>query len=99
LRDGLWAEVAKYARDVENSLVTSSQTESSWALFYKKEGPIVRNLRQFGEVAILDNHQKQGFHSKLENPGFAALYLSHAGNHATDVYRFLNLNTKCVVRS
>jgi hypothetical protein len=37
LHEGLWAEVAKYAKDVENSLVTGSQTESSWALLYKKE--------------------------------------------------------------
>jgi hypothetical protein len=98
LRAGLWAEAAKYATDVENSLVTGSR-KASWALFYKTESPIVRNLQRFGEVAILDNHQKRGFHSKLENRGFAALYLGHADNHATDVYRFLNLNTKCVVRS
>jgi hypothetical protein len=99
LHNGLWAEVAKYATDVENSFVTGSRTTSSWSLFYKKESPIVRNLRQFGEVAILDNHQKRGFHSKLEKRGYAALYLGHADNHATDVYWFLNLETKCVVWS
>jgi hypothetical protein len=50
-------------------------------------------------VAILDNHQKRGFHSKLENCGFGALYLGHADNQGTDVYRFLNMDTKCVVWS
>jgi hypothetical protein len=99
LCNGLWAEAAKYATDVENSLITGSRQASSWSMFYKKESPIIRNLRQFGEIAILDNHQKRGFHSKLENRGYAALYLGHADNHASDVYRFLNLETKCVVRS
>jgi hypothetical protein len=99
LRNGLWAEAAKYATDVENSLISGSRKASSWSMFYKKESPINRNLRQFREIAILDNHQKRGFHSKLENRGYAALYLGHADNHASDVYRFLNLETKCVVWS
>jgi hypothetical protein len=36
LHNGLWAKAAKYATDVENSLVTGSQKASSWSLFYKK---------------------------------------------------------------
>jgi hypothetical protein len=51
-------------------------------MFYKKESPIIRNLLQFGEIAIVDNHQKRGLHSKLENRSYAALYLGHADNHA-----------------
>jgi Reverse transcriptase (RNA-dependent DNA polymerase) len=99
LRDGLWAEAANYVTNVENCLVTGSRTQSSWFLFYGKECPAIRNMRQFGELAILNNHAKRGFYSKLENHGLPALYLGHADNHAADVYCFLSLETRSIVRS
>jgi hypothetical protein len=68
-------------------------------LFYGREHPILRSIRQFGEVAIVDEWQARGHHAKLDNRGKPALYLGHAKDHAQDVYRFLNLATNRVIMS
>jgi Reverse transcriptase (RNA-dependent DNA polymerase)/gag-polypeptide of LTR copia-type len=99
LREGLWAEAAKYSTDIENSLVTTATKESSWSRFHKKEHPFIRTIRQFGEVAVVDDWQKRGHRAKLDNRGKPALYLGHAVDHATDVYRFLNLESNRIIRS
>jgi hypothetical protein len=99
LRSGLWAEAAKFATDVENCLVTEQNTVSSWLLFYGKEHPLVRNVRQFGEVAVVDDWKKPGHHAKLDNRGKPALYLGHADSHASDCFQFLNLETNRVIVS
>jgi transposase InsO family protein len=89
LQSGLWAEAAKFATDVENCLVTEQNTVSSWSLFYGKEHPLVRNVRQFGEVAVVDDWKKRGHRAKLDNRGKPALYLGRADSHASDCFRFL----------
>jgi Reverse transcriptase (RNA-dependent DNA polymerase) len=95
----MWAEAARHSTDIENCLVTGSNTQSSAALFYGREHPIVHSVRQFGEVAIVDDWQKRGHRAKLDNRGKPALYLGHAKDHARDVYRFLNLETNRVIMS
>ena len=97
LREGLWAEAAQYATDIENLLVTPSKTHSSWFAFYQRDHPILRNIRQFGEVAIVEEHRTRGMRSKLEDRGKPCIYLGRAKDHASDTYRFLSLDSKRII--
>jgi hypothetical protein len=99
LREGLWTEAANYATDIENSLVPPRKDQSSYYLFYKVDNPIIQNIRQFGEVAIVEDWQSCGMRAKLDNCGKACLYLGRAKDHAADVYHFLNLDSKRIVHS
>ena len=99
LRDGLWAEAAQYATEVENILVTNLKNVSSWKQFYGTEPPLLKNIRQFAEVAIVEEWSTRGMRSKLDNRGKAALYIGRTKQHAQDVYRFLNLTSKRIICS
>jgi hypothetical protein len=94
LRAGLWAEAASYATEVENVLVTNIKPESSWKMFYGSNPPLVKNVRQFGEVAIVEDWATRGMRAKLDNRGKACMYLGPTKHHSTDVYRFLHLTMK-----
>ena len=94
---GLWTEATRHATDLDNALVTYRKNEASYNSFYQSELPGVRNLHQFGEVAIV--HHKQQIRGKLEDRGKPALYLGRAIDHGKDVGRFLNLGTLKIILS
>ena len=99
LRDGVWTEAAKTASDIENMIVTENKTISADNKFYNKLETKLTALKPFGEVAIVERNAKRGMRSKLEDRGRACLFLGKPDNHPTDVFRFLDLETKRVILS
>jgi hypothetical protein len=99
LQEGVWAEAAKYATEVENVLVTTTKPIAALHQFYGIKNPKVKVMKPFGEMAIVEDNARRKIQAKLENRGREYLFLGHAPNHADDTYRFLNLTTKKVIVS
>ena len=99
LREGVWAECAKYSTDIENMIVKPNKTVSSWEMFYGRQPPMFSVIRQFGEVAIVEEWQKRGMRGKLDDRGRPCIYVGRAPDHAESVLRFLNLETQRIVVS
>jgi len=99
LRNSLWAEAANFATDLHNMLVTASKPTSSWFAFHGVEHPFVRTLHKFGALAIVEDHRTRQMRNKLSDRGLLCAYVGPAPQHASDCYRFLNLQTNAIIRS
>jgi hypothetical protein len=99
LQEGVWAEAAKYATEVENMIVTTTKPIAALHQFYGIKNPKVKVMKPFGEMEIVEDNARRKIQAKLENRGCACLFLGHAPNHADNTYRFLNLTTKKVIVS
>jgi hypothetical protein len=99
LREGLWAEAASTAQQLENALVTDKRDQPSYNQFFKKEYPGFRNRHPFGELAIVNYGDENKIKSKLSDRGRVCIYLGHAVNHPQDAHRFFNIQTEKVIIS
>jgi hypothetical protein len=97
LRQELWAECAKTATDIENMVATPNKPKPAFNMFYGIQEPKLKIMRKFGEMAVVENHDRRKIRSKLENRGKPCVFLGVAPNHAQDVFRFLNLETKHII--
>jgi hypothetical protein len=94
LRHGLWAEAAATATLTENMLVTKDKLTAPYVQMFGKEPNYVRNLRTFREIGVVSNHAQQKIRGKPKDRGRPCLFLGYSKNHAADVYRRLNLETR-----
>lgn len=99
IREGIWAEAAQYATDIENIIVSANKPISSDNQFYKTTGSTIKSLRVFGEVAVVEDSKTRKIHGKLVNRGKPCLFLGRAPNHSSDTFRFLSLETNKVILS
>ena len=79
------------------NLIANDAGESSHKLLYGSEPHYARNLRTFGEIAIITDNKK--IKGKLSDRGKLCLFLGYSENHTGDTYRFLSLNTTKTVMS
>jgi hypothetical protein len=56
LREGVWAEAAKYATEVENVIVTTTKPITALHQFYGIKNPKVKVMKPFGEMAIVEDN-------------------------------------------
>jgi hypothetical protein len=99
LRNGLWAQCAFLTCKLENIIVKTSDLKSASEIFYGKNPIWIKNLKTFGEVAIVSDHTQRKMKNKLSDRGFACLFIGYPDNHAKDVFQFLNLDTKGILHS
>jgi len=92
IRDGLWAECAATATHMENLIVTPNKPQPAHQHFFGEESKFAKELRVFGEVAIV--HDAQKIKSKLADRGSVCIFVGYATNHAAKTYRMLNMKTK-----
>ena len=98
LRIGVWAECVATTTLIENILVKEKDRKGPYEKFYRRDPAFVKHLRQFGEIGIvayIDRKMKP----KFANKGRACMFVGYATNHAGDVYRMLDLNTKKITMS
>jgi hypothetical protein len=98
-REGLWTEAARTATDLENILVSTGKPIASYNALIEKELPGLRTMGTFGEIAIVNDLAKRKMRGKRGDRGRPCILLGRAENHHRDVYRFLNLETKQIIRS
>jgi hypothetical protein len=99
IRNGVWAEAAKTATEIENLIVTETKPVASFHRFYKIKDFKLKKFHPFGEIAVVEKNNNRGMKGKLENRGRACMYLGHADNHTEEVGRFLDLVTLRVIMS
>ena len=96
IRNKLWAEACNHATNLENKLINIGETKSAYELFYNKKPPKLCS-HQFGELAVVQDTQQ--IKSKMTNKGKTCMFVGQTTDHPEEVYKFLNLQTKQVIRS
>jgi len=94
LQHGLWAEAVAVATKVENILVSENKPMPAYNSFFRKEAPYAKHLCTFGECSMV--HDRKKIRSKLENHGEKCIFVGYTENHAGNVYRMFNLQTRHV---
>ena len=59
----------------------------------------MKYMRTIREMAVVAIHEGKKMISKLDNRGKTYMFVGYAGDHAGDVYRFLNIHTKRIIMS
>ena len=100
LKQTLWAECASTCTKLDN-LTPSRNDENKCCheAFYGNIPKYATELRTFGEIAIVTDHEKKKIINKLNDRGRECMFVGYATNHAGDVYRFLNTKTHKIVKS
>ena len=94
-----WCEVISTATKLDNIMVRTDRTKPPYTLFYNKDAKYMKHLRSFGEMAVVAKHEGEKMRSKLDTRGKTAMFVGYADDHAGDVYRFMNVQTKRIILS
>ena len=97
-RHELWTEAASTATKLDNILSNDGKT-TPYNLFYGKNPEYEKYLRTFGEIGIVAVKPGHTIKNKLGNRGITCMFLGYAKDHAGNVYRMLNLQTRKVMLS
>ena len=95
MRYGLWAECAATATKKENLTVGAHDKFPPHTLMYDEQSKLFWKFRTFGEMAIVT--KTENIQNKLNNKGIIAMFVGYASNHANDVYRMYNIETKGII--
>ena len=99
MRNGLWAQCALLATQLENILYKPGNKKSASELFYGKNPTWIQNLNFFGEIGIVHDGQNAKIRGKLSDRGIECMFIGYSDDHAANVYKFFNLNKQSVIMS
>ena len=99
LREGLWAQCAKTASQLENIIVSKEDDLSPAEKFHGANPKWTKYLRTFGEVAILNDDQHRTIKGKLTDHGYPAIFVGYPDHQPSDVYEFMKMSNRSIVRS
>ena len=94
-----WCEVISTATKLDNIMVKKERTTPPFTLFYNDEAKYTKVLRSFGEMAVIAISDGKKMRSKLDTRGRTGIFVGYADNHAGNVYRFINIQTKKIILS
>ena len=94
-----WCEVISTATKLDNIMVRKARTKPPFILFYNEEPKYMKFLRSFGEMAAIAISDDKKMRSKLDTRGRTGIFVGYADDHAGNVYRFINVETKQIVLS
>ena len=98
MKHKFWMEAAATATKLD-TIMNEKGKQSPYQAFYNQSPLFEKHLRTFGEVGIMTLKPGRTIKSKLGDRGIKCLFLGYAANHAGNVYRVLNLETKMVMIS
>jgi hypothetical protein len=98
MKHKFWMEAAATATKLD-TIMNEKGEKSPYQQFYNESPLFEKHLRTFGEVGIMTLKPGSTIKSKLGDRGIKCLFLGYAANHAGNVYRVLNLETKMVMIS
>ena len=99
LHNGLWAHCSETATQLDNLMVTKEGEQCPTLQFYGELPKWATSLCTFGEIGIVANQRNKKIHGKLTDHGFPCIFVGYPEDHASDVYKMLNLATKKVIMS
>ena len=94
-----WCEVISTATKLDNIMVRKERTKPPYTLFYNEEAKYKQYLRSFGEMAVIAISDGKKMRSKLDTRGRTGIFVGYADDHAGNVYRFINIETKKIILS
>ena len=94
-----WCEVISTATKLDNIMVRKERTKPPFTLFYNDEPKYMKFLRSFGEMAVIAISDGKKMRSKLDTRGRTGIFVGYADDHAGNVYRFINIQTKQIILS
>ena len=94
-----WCEVISTATKLDNIMVRKERTKPPYTLFYNDEPKYMKFLRSFGEMAVIAISDGKKMRSKLDTRGRTVISVGYADDHAGNVYRFINIQTKHIILS
>ena len=92
-------EVISTATKLDNIMVRKEKTKPPYTLFYNDEPKYKKYLRSFGEIAVIAISDGKKMTSKLDIRGRNGICVGYADDHAGNVYRFINIQTKKITLS
>ena len=98
MRAGVWAECVNTTIFIENILVKEKDGKGAYEKFYNRDPSFVKHLHEFGEVGVVAYADRK-MRPKFANRGRVCMFMGYATNHAADVYRMLDLDTKKITIS
>jgi hypothetical protein len=99
LRKGLWAQCANHAVQIQNILIMKHGEDSASERFYGRNPSWINNMRTFGEMAIVTDHQHKKMRGKLDDRGYPCIFIGYTEDHAHNVFKFLNIKTRQLIMS
>ena len=94
-----WCEVISTATKQDNIMVRKDRTKPPFTLFYNEEPKYMKFLRSFGEMAVIAISDDKKMRSKLGVRGRTGIFVGYADDHAGNVNRFINVETKQIILS
>ena len=94
-----WCEVIYTATIVDNIMVRKDRTKPPFTLFYNDDPKYMKFLRSFGEIAVIAISDGKKMRSKLDTRGRTGIFVGYADDHAGNIYRFINIQTKQILLS
>ena len=94
-----WCEVISTATKLDNIMVRKERTKPPYTIFYNEEPKYKKYLRSFGEMAVIAISDGKKMRSKLDTRGRTGIFVGYADDHAGNVYRFINIQTKKIILS
>ena len=92
-----WCEVISTATKLDNIMVRKDRKKPPYSLFYNDEAKYMKFLRSFGEMAVIAITDGKKMGSKLDPRGRTGIFVGYADDHAGNVYRFINTQTKKII--
>jgi hypothetical protein len=97
LRSGVWAECAMTVTFLSNLTSVNNKEVCPHEILFGCKPKLPTSLRPFGEIGFVTT--KANIQSKLKNRGTSYMFVGYSVNHANDVYRILNRDTKRIIQS
>jgi hypothetical protein len=97
LRSGVRAECAMTVTFLSNITAIKDKAVCPHQLLFVSKPKLPERLRSFGEIGVITT--KSDIQGKLSNRGTPCMFMGYSINHAHDVYRMLNIETKKVINS
>ena len=94
-----WCEVISTATKLDNIMVRRERTKPPFTLIYNDEPKYMKFLRSFGEMAVTAISDRKKMRSKLDSRGRTGIFVGYADDHASNVYRFINIQTRQIILS
>ena len=94
-----WCEVISTATRLDNIMVRKERTKPPYTLLYNDEPKYKKYLRSFGKMAVIAISDGKKMRSKLDTRGRTGIFVGYADDHAGNVYRFINIQTKKIILS
>ena len=94
-----WCEVISTATKLDNIMVRKERTKPPFTLFYNDEAKYMKFLRSFGEMAVIAISDGKKMRSKLDTRGRTGIFVGYSDDHAGNMYRFINMQTKQIILS